>query len=65
MIILKYLTYIIALLFIILGIALLTGYFMSQGIPTQFRVMVGIVLVLYGAFRFVVTFFKKNESSEI
>ncbi len=62
--IMKYLAYAIAALFIVLGVAILSGYFMSAGVPKQFRIMVGIVLVLYGGFRVVATYFKKNETGE-
>jgi uncharacterized membrane protein HdeD (DUF308 family) len=60
--IMKYVAYTVGALFIVLGIAVLTDYFM-QGVLTQFRIMFGIVLVLYGIFRIVVTLFKKNITS--
>ncbi|MCL5029160.1 MAG: hypothetical protein M1480_09090 [Bacteroidetes bacterium] len=62
--IMKYFAYVIAVLFIILGIAILGGYFITENVPSQFRVMIGVVLVLYGAFRLVMTYSKKNESNE-
>ncbi len=62
--IMKYITYAVAALFILLGAAILSGYFVKQNVPGQFRVMVGIVLILYGAFRIIYTYFKKNETSE-
>lgn len=62
--IMKYFAYVIAILFIILGIAILGGFFITENVPSQFRVMIGVVLVLYGAFRLVMTYSKKNESSE-
>ena len=60
--IMKYIAYAIAALFIILGGAILAGYFINQNMPSEFRIMVGIVLILYGAFRIVTTIFKKNQS---
>ena len=62
--IMKYFAYVIAILFVILGIAILGGFFITENVPSQFRVMIGVVLVLYGAFRLVMTYSKKNESSE-
>ncbi len=63
--IMKYFAYVIAILFILLGVAILTGYFIKENVPSQFRVMIGIVLVLYGAFRLAMIYFKKNESGGI
>lgn len=63
--IMKYFAFAISILFVFLGIAILAGYLMNQGLPTQFRIMVGIVLVLYGIFRFFMTYFKKNQTKEI
>ena len=62
--IMKYFAYVIAILFVILGIAILGGFFMANNVPSQFRVMIGVVLVLYGAFRLIMTYSKKNESNE-
>jgi hypothetical protein len=63
--IMKYVAYVVASLFIVLGIAILSGYYLKGDIPTQFRVMAGIVLILYGAFRIIITVFKKNTTSGI
>lgn len=63
--IMKYVAYVVASLFIVLGIAILTGYLLKEGVPAQLRVMAGIVLILYGAFRIVITLFKKNTTSGI
>ncbi len=63
--IMKYFAFAISILFVLLGIAILAGFIMNKGLPNQFRIMVGIVLVLYGVFRFLMTFFKKNQTREI
>jgi uncharacterized membrane protein HdeD (DUF308 family) len=60
--IMKYVAYTAGALFIVLGIAILADYFM-QNVLTQFRIMFGVVLVLYGIFRIVITIFKKNITS--
>ena len=60
----KYLAYIIGAIFILSGIALLAGYFISANLPSQFRIMIGIVLILYGSYRIITTFFKRNETGE-
>ncbi len=63
--IMKYFAFAISILFVLLGIAILSGFLMNQGLPKQFKIMVGIVLVLYGIFRFLMTLFKKNQTREI
>lgn len=62
--IMKYIAYIVASLFIVLGIAILAGYYM-RGVPAQFRIMAGVVLILYGIFRIIITIFRKNTTSGI
>lgn len=60
----KYLAYFVAAIFVIAGIAFVAGYLTSAQVPSQLRVMIGIVLILYGGFRIVTTYFKRNESGE-
>ena len=62
--IMKYLAYIIAAIFVLSGIAFLAGYFISAGVPSRFRIMIGLVLILYGLFRIVTTYFKKAGNDE-
>ena len=57
----KYLAYIIASVFIVVGIGFLMGYFISTAVPAQFRIMMGIVFILYGAFRIISTYFKNDK----
>lgn len=61
----KYVAFVVASLFIVLGIAILLGYVIKENLPQQFRVMTGVVLILYGVFRIVVTILKKNTTSGI
>ncbi len=56
------LTYLIASIFILLGAAIMMGNFISPVFPSQFKWMVGIVLLLYGVFRIVYTIYKNRES---
>jgi cytochrome c biogenesis protein CcdA len=63
--VMRYIAYGAAILFILFGIAILAGYFIKESVPQQFRIMAGIVLILYGAFRFITTFFKKNQNDII
>ncbi len=62
MIWMKYLAYVVASIFIMLGAAILAGYFITENVPSQFRIMMGIVLILYGLFRIVITYSKRNNT---
>jgi hypothetical protein len=50
-------------MFIVIGIMLIVGLFRLQNIPAQFRILLGAVFVLYGIFR-IVTLFIKKEGGE-
>ncbi len=43
------------------GILLLTGWLISARFPDQFRIMFGVVLVLMGIYRFVLTRTKARQ----
>ena len=64
--IMTYIAYTAGAIFIFLGLAILfTNIFPAQ-IPSQLKLMMGIVLTLYGIFRIVATTFnnKKRQSNE-
>lgn len=50
-------------MFIVIGIMLIVGLFRLRNIPAQFRILLGVVFVLYGIFR-IVTLFIKKEGGE-
>jgi uncharacterized membrane protein HdeD (DUF308 family) len=60
--IMHYITYLMGSIFIILGIFIMLGSFISPALPFQFKWMVGIVLSLYGLFRIVYTIYKNRQS---
>ncbi|MHB1686641.1 MAG: hypothetical protein ACYCVH_04610 [Ignavibacteriaceae bacterium] len=60
----KYLAYLIASIFVILGAAIIAGYFITLNVPSQFRIIMGVVFILYGIFRIVITYFKNNKTNE-
>ncbi len=60
----KYLAYLMATIFIILGAAFLAGYFIPINFPLKFRIILGVVFILYGTFRIVITYFKNNNRNE-
>lgn len=39
----------------LVGLAILLGYFMHEGVPEKFRIMFGLVMALMGGYRFVLT----------
>ena len=45
---------------IIAGILIAFGMLVPTNIPSQFRVIVGILLMLYGGYRFSIAFFRRN-----
>ena len=59
-----YIAYTAGAIFIMLGLAILFTNIMPEYLPSQFRVTMGIVLFLYGAFRIVSTIFKKQRNEE-
>ncbi len=61
-----YIAYTAGAIFVLLGLAILfTDIFPAQ-IPSQLKLMMGIVFILYGIFRIVATTFnnKKRQSNE-
>lgn len=58
---LRYFALLIAALFILCGIIILFTNIISSRLPEQFRIIMGIVLILYGIFRIVVTLSKKKD----
>ncbi len=44
------------------GVLVITGVMIPPNFPDQYRVLLGIVIVLYGLYRFVVTYFRNSRS---
>jgi hypothetical protein len=61
---LRYFGYTASTTLSIVGILIIAGLLIPSYIPSQFRVLLGIVLVLYGIFRFVSLRFKKPDNEE-
>jgi len=63
--VMKYIAYTTGTIFILLGIVILfTNIIQMDQLPFQFKLMMGVVLFLYGLFRILVTFFKKRPKNE-
>ncbi len=62
--IMTYIAYTAGAVFVLLGLAILFTNIMPAYLPSQFKIMMGIVLFLYGMFRIVSTIFKKQRNEE-
>jgi hypothetical protein len=45
----------------IVGVLVMVGYLVPKYFPEQYRVVIGAVVFLYGAYRFALTFFRHRE----
>lgn len=45
------------------GIAVMIGLLVPHNVPEEFRLLIGIVIFLYGAYRFAVGYFRKRDDS--
>lgn len=62
--VMKYIAYTAGAIFIFLGLAILFTNITPDYFPSQYKIMMGIVLFLYGIFRIVVTTFKQRQTNE-
>ena len=60
----KYIAYSAGTMFVLLGIMILFTNITPVYIPQQFKVMMGVVLFLYGMFRIVTTLFKERQKND-
>ncbi len=56
-----YLAYLLSAVFFFGGLFVIFGVFLPSRVPEQFRIMLGIVLMLWGIYRFVVTYTKSRQ----
>jgi len=61
---LRYFGYAAATVLSVLGLLIIAGLLIPSYVPSRFRVLLGIVLVLYGIFRFVSLRFKKPDDED-
>ncbi len=54
-------SYITAGLILVVGIVVLAGYSLPDSIPTNFRIILGSMMVLYAAYRIVMISVKKRN----
>ena len=60
----KYVGYSVSCVSVCVGIVFLTGIFLQAAIPAQLRIMSGVVFVLLGVYRYVVTRYKSREDDQ-
>lgn len=47
----------------VVGVLVVAGFLVPRHLPDQFRVVMGIVVFLYGAYRFSITFFQRQRDT--
>ncbi|HVO77107.1 MAG TPA: hypothetical protein VMT60_03895 [Candidatus Bathyarchaeia archaeon] len=50
--------------FVVIGVLMIAGLFQLRNVGAQLRVFLGVILVLYGAFRIVTLRRKKDKDAE-
>jgi membrane protein implicated in regulation of membrane protease activity len=48
---------------IVVGVLVIAGVLVPQNFPEEFRVVIGVVIVLYGLYRFVVEYIRKSNEN--
>lgn len=56
-----YIAYSAGTLFVILGLTIIFTNITPQYLPMQFKIMMGIVLIMYGLFRFIYAKYRKKD----
>ena len=59
-----YFGYVLSAFLCICGIIVATGLFMPPTMPQKFRIMFGVVMLLYGVYRFVHLRIKQQQKNE-
>lgn len=60
--ILRIIVLVVSACVMLFGVVVVAGFLVPIFIPEQFRVLTGIVIILYGAYRFVQTLYRKKDS---
>ncbi len=62
--VIRIVTYVTAGLILILGVVVLTGFMLPDYIPSNFRLMLGILMVLYSIYRIVMVSLKRRSEED-
>lgn len=63
--IVRYTVMILAAAVALAGILVMTGFLVNVAISGQYRIVMGGVIFLYGAYRFTVAYFRRPERKEL
>jgi hypothetical protein len=58
-VVLRYAILVISSLAMIAGVLVMAGFLVPRNFPEQYGVLMGVVIFLYGAYRFALTYFRK------
>jgi len=57
----RYTILVISILAMAVGVLVMAGVLVPKNLPEQYGVLIGIVVFLYGAYRFAITYFKRTQ----
>ena len=64
-IVLTIVSFITASLILVVGIAILTGFLVPSYVPSDYRVISGVVMLLYGSYRIVMVWLKQRHAKTL
>ena len=59
--VLRYTILIVSVAAMVVGVLISIGLLVPRNFPEEFRVIMGIVIVLYGAYRFMITIYQRPD----
>jgi len=62
--ILRIVSYITASIILLLGIIVAGGFFLPDYVPTNFRIILGAIMMLYGIYRIAMIHFRRRNVQE-
>jgi hypothetical protein len=57
----RYTILVVSVAAMVVGVLIIVGLLVPRNFPEEFRVIMGIVIVLYGAYRFMITVYRRTE----
>ena len=57
----RYTILIVSAAAMVVGVLIIVGLLVPRNLPQEFRVIMGVVIVLYGAYRFVITAYRRTN----
>ena len=59
--VMRYTILIISAAVSVLGLLVMAGVLVPRGFPDQYRFLLGVVVTLYGVYRFVITYYRQSR----